>query len=110
MTEHEIVRESKQAWELLNDLNDNCELLNKIDKESIMHCMYALARIYANAWEMMSENNEEWEQLQSCVKCPHCKNNLVKSDIISYAYVCENCDENMYYTECEVEKAWWNND
>jgi len=108
MTEWEIIKECKQAWELLNDLHDNSQITTDGQRLNIRLCMNDLALIYANAWGMMSENNDGWEQLQTNIKCPHCDNKLVISDVISYAYVCEECDENMYYTECEVEKVWWN--
>lgn len=110
MTEYEIIKECKQAWELLNDLHDNSQIATDGQRLNIRLCMNDLALMYANAWCMMSENNEGWEQLQTdgFVRCPRCNNKLVISDVICYAYLCEECDENMYYTECEVEKVWWN--
>lgn len=110
MTEHEIVRESKQAWELLNDLCDNSQIASDNDRSNMRRCMNSLENVYGIAWQMMYENKKEHEQLQTSIKCPKCGNKLLLSDLIGYAYLCENCDENMYYTECEIVKVWWNND
>ena len=104
MTEFEILKECKQAYELLNDLHDNCEMPSDDDFSNIRRCMNSLANIYSDNWYM------ENDQLETNVKCPRCSNILLVSDIIDYAYLCPDCDENMYYTECEVEKVWWNND
>ena len=110
MTEWEIIKESKQAWELLNDLHDNSQIATDGQRLNIRLCMNDLALIYANAWQMMSENTKDCELLKTdgFVRCPRCNNKLYISDLIGYAYLCPNCDENMYYTECEVEKVWWN--
>lgn len=110
MSEYEIIKECKQAYELLNDLMENSEIASDHDLESMRLCTYRLSSIYSNAYHMMSENKKEYELLKTdgFVRCPHCNNKLLISDLIDYAYVCKECDENMYYTECEVEKIWWN--
>lgn len=108
MTEWEILKECKQAYELLYDLHDNSQIASNNDRENMDRCMNSLANVYGNAWQMMSENTKECELLKTNVKCRHCNSDLYLSDIISYAYLCPKCDENMYYTECEVEKVWWN--
>lgn len=108
MTEWEILKESKQAYELLNDLFENGQIASDNDSLNMDRCMNSLANVYGNAWEMMSENTKECELLKTNVKCPHCNKELYVSDLIGYAYLCPSCDENMYYTECEAEKVWWN--
>lgn len=110
MTEWEIIKESKQAWELLNDLFENSQIASDNDKSNMRRCMNSLSNVYGIAWEMMSENTKDCELLKTdgFVRCPRCNNKLYISDLIGYAYLCPNCDENMYYTECEIEKVWWN--
>lgn len=110
MTEWEIIKESKQAYELLLDLKENSQIASDNDIENMNRCMNSLANVYGNAWGLMSENKNGYEQLETdgFVRCPRCNSKLLISDIIDYAYLCENCDENMYYTECETEKVWWN--
>lgn len=108
MTEWEIIKECKQAWELLNDLHDNCQVASDNDLLNMKKCQNSLENVYTNTWEMMSENTKDCELLKTNVKCPRCNKELYVSDLIGYAYLCPSCDENMYYTECECEKEWWN--
>ena len=108
MTEWEIIKECKQAYELLNDLHDNSQIAREIDLKIMRQCMYRLCDIYDNTWKMMSENTKDCELLKTNIKCPRCGGELYISDLIGYAYLCPKCDENMYLTECEVEKVWWN--
>lgn len=108
MTEWEIIKECKQAYELLNDLCDNAQIIPSPYINNIEKCMCVLEDTYTNAWEMMSENTKDCELLKTNVKCPHCDKDLYISDLVGYAYICPECDENMYYTECECEKEWWN--
>lgn len=108
MTEWEIVKESKQAWELLYDLHDNCEIASNNDRDNMDRCMNSLSNTYSSAWEKMSKNTNDCELLKTNIKCPHCGSDLYISDIVSYAYLCSKCDENMYVMECEVDKVWWN--
>lgn len=107
MTEWEIIKESKQAWELLNDLFENSQIASDNDKSNMRRCMNSLSNVYGNAWKLMSENTKDYELLKTNIKCPRCNKELYVSDLIGYAYLCPSCDENMYYTECEVEKVWW---
>src|SRR5574344_1322380 len=114
MSDYEILKESKQAYEILNDLVENCPLLEDIEDtkslemirkiNNIKGTMETLTDFYNKAWENLSINGKE---LETQVKCPRCNRNLVISDLIGYAYLCKNCDENYYYTECEVEESWW---
>lgn len=108
MTEWEIIKESKQAWELLNDLFENSQIASDNDRMNMEKCMNSLSNVYGITWEMMSENTKDYESLKTNIKCPRCGGELYISDLIGYAYLCPKCDENMYYTECEVEKVWWN--
>lgn len=110
MTEYEIIKESKQAWELLNDLHDNSQIASDNDMNNMIRCMNSLENVYGVAYQTMLENKKDFELLKTDVKCPRCNNTMYISDLIGYAYLCNDCDENMYLTECEVEKVWWNND
>lgn len=110
MTEYEILKECKQAYELLLDLKENSQIASNNDRENMNRCMNSLENVYTNTWEMMSENTKDCELLKTdgFVRCPRCNSKLYISDLIGYAYLCPSCDENMYYTECEIEKVWWN--
>ena len=110
MTEWEIIKECKQAYELLLDLKENSQIASDNDRMNMERCINSLSNVYGITWEMMSENTKDCELLKTdgFVRCPRCNNKLYISDLIGYAYLCPNCDENMYYTECEVEKVWWN--
>ena len=110
MTEWEILKECKQAYELLLDLKENSQVASDNDRMNMEKCMNSLDNVYGFTWGMMSENIKESKLLMTdgFVRCPHCNSKLLISDLIGYAYLCPNCDENMYYTECEVEKVWWN--
>ena len=110
MTEWEIIKECKQAWELLNDLHDNSQIASDNDLKIMRQCMYRLCDMYDNAYGMMLENKKDFELLKTNIKCPRCNGEMYISDLIDYAYLCNNCDENMYLTECECGKSWWNND
>ena len=110
MNDFEIIKECKVAYELLNDLKDNCELLSDEDTENrikINKMMELLSDLYANAWEILASNNDTYKQLQT-----NCKDrfghDVIISDLIDYAYLCEKCNENEYTTECETDGvAWW---
>ena len=110
MTEYEIIKECKQAYELLLDLKENSQIASDNDLLNMKRCMNSLENVYTNTWEMMSENTKdcEWLKTDGFVRCPRCNSKLYISDLIGYAYLCPKCDENMYYTECEIEKVWWN--
>jgi hypothetical protein len=103
MSDYEVLKECKQAYEILNDLKDNCEYtFLGIDEN-----MSGLENVYNNAYELITSNKDTYNQITTNVKCPHCNKELLISDLINYAYVCESCDENFYYTECELEHTWW---
>ena len=110
MTNWEIIKECKQSYELLNDLCDNSQIATSIDRNNIERCMGVLENMYTRAWDMLSEDKDNYKLLITNIKCPRCGEQLCISDLIGYAYLCENCDENMYLSECEVENVWWNND
>ena len=53
MTEWEIIKECKQAWELLNDLHDNSQIASDNDLKIMRQCMYRLCDMYDHAYGMM---------------------------------------------------------
>ena len=101
-------KECKQVYELLDDLHDNCGIASDNDRSNMRRCMNSLSNVYGITWQTMSENTKDCELLKTNIKCPHCNGDLYISDILRYGYLCNNCDENMFSTECEIKKAWWN--
>ena len=97
MSDFEVMKECKQAYELLYDLLENC--MNEFDDTNFKKVLRDLEDLYQKNWKRVSPKKE--------VKCFRCGKPLVISDLIDYAYVCENCDENMYLSECESGYAWW---
>lgn len=110
MSEYEILKECKQAYELLYDLYENSEITNENDSNNIEICMQSLSNVYDVAYQTMLKNEKDFELLKTdgFIRCPRCNSRMYISDSINYAYLCNDCDENMYLTECEVESAWWN--
>ena len=116
MDNFEIIKECKISYEILNDLKDNCKLLNddntdelakELNRAKINKMSNLLSDLYSSAWEILASNMETSKQLQT-----NCKDrfghSLVISDLIDYAYLCQECDENQYITECEIDDvAWW---
>ena len=127
MNNYEVLKECKIVYEYLQDLLDNCEYIDNEDTQStyklrdrntIIKTIDLMERLYSKAYE----NEENKEQLgeeivynetlkpKSTVNCPHCDKEMYISDIIDYAYVCPNCDENFYSMECDSGYIWWNED
>lgn len=112
MSDYETLKECKTAWEILNDIKDNCELLDDEDTTSkeqlcnrakINETMDLLSDLYTNAWELIASREDTHKQLETNV-VDRFGHKLIISDLIGYAYLCEECDENNYACECEVDK------
>lgn len=112
MSNYEILKECKIAWEILNDLKDNCDLLDDEDTKSVeqLHnrakldnTMDLLSDLYTNAWELLASNEDTFKQLKTNV-VDRFGHKVIISDLIGYAYLCQECDENNYTCECEVNK------
>lgn len=97
MTSEEILKECKTAYEILYDLLENAS--DDFDDEIFKATMEELGTIYSENWH----DNLPPKELH----CFRCGSKLKISDLIDYAYLCEDCDENMYLSECEGGYAWW---
>ena len=106
MNNREILKECKIAYEIIFDLIDNSELLNRDDIEYMYRCANVLDKIYSKAYENGEENGETFD-CDIKTKCVRCNGELVISDLIGYAYTCKNCDENLYVCEGDTGYAWW---
>lgn len=112
MNNYERLRETKIVYEYINDLLTNGNLsLSEIDYNAIETTMDILQRIYSNTHILMkNDKQEDLELLKTDLKCPHCIENVIISDLIDYAYLCENCDENFYLCEGDLDYEWYFND
>lgn len=108
MDNYEKLRESKLIYEYINDLleNGNFEIPEE-DEYSLNATMGIMANIYINTHIMMKDDKEEIELLKTDLSCPCCFENLMISDLISYGYVCEKCDEKYYLCEGDLNYEWY---
>lgn len=127
MNNYEVLKECKIAYEILQDLLDNCEYIGDEDTQSfgdlkerniLIGGINLVENIYNRAYENEDKKEEMGEEVVYCetlkpktaVHCPRCGKEMYISDIIGYGYVCLNCDENFYTMECDCNYAWWNED
>lgn len=107
MQDYEVLKETKVIYEYINDLLSNCDYVNS-NKEFckiLNQNLEVLGKIYSNCYQIMLENNDE--DIKVGLDCPHCNQDVVISDLIDYAYLCENCDENMYLGEGDLNNEWY---
>lgn len=106
MTDLEIVMNTKQAYDRIEDLIENIfiEELNeseyditKKEYNVLEKSLNVLENIYDRAYEKITD-----EEKKTSIKCKNCGNLIEISDVINYAYVCQECDENFYSFEVEV--------
>lgn len=108
MKNYEILKETKIIYEYLNDLLENANF--EIDEESentLKQSMRIVGNMYENTYQVMKSNSEEKEQLGVDCDCPHCNEQVLISDLISYGYVCDKCDENYYLGEGDLNYEWY---
>lgn len=115
MTNYEVLKECKVAYEYITDMLENCELL--VDEEvatttkelqdihELKRALSVLDDLYNRAFE--EEQDKDKLKPQKAVHCPHCNKEMYISDLIGYAYLCPSCDENMYSCEGDANYAWW---
>ncbi len=109
MNNYEIIKECKIIHEYINDIITNSEQeLDDISFKNIKTTLDIFDKMYSHVYEKTKE--KEPEQLKINCPCPHCNNNVNISDVIDYAYVCEDCDENYYLGEGDLGFAWWEED
>ena len=92
------------------DVLDNSKLIDDSDIDHIKTAISIMGDIYSKAYNQMLENEEEKKQLQTDFECPHCSDFVFISDLIDYAYVCLDCDENMYLGEGDLNREWYYSD
>ena len=97
MNNFEVMKECKIAYEILNDLLDNC--VEDFDRDILEDAISELENIYSDAFVEVEPKQE--------VRCGKCGQPMIISDLIGYAYLCKECDENMYLCEGDVDYAWW---
>lgn len=108
---YEILKETKIIYEYLNDILSNANFeINKQTQNTIHQTINIIKDMYENTYNLMNSNSEERDQLKTNCNCPHCSNDVVISDLIDYAYLCEKCDENMYLGEGDLNYEWYFND
>lgn len=102
MNDFETLKECKIAWEILNDLVDNCPIISEEDGKTrgeLQNTMSLLEDIYSNAWELLASNKDTYKLLERDI-VDRFGHKCIISDLIGYAYLCETCDENQYCCEC----------
>lgn len=98
MSDLETLQETKKAYNILNDLLDNCDIISTEDeetRESLVSAMDLISCIYSNAWELIASNKDTFEQLETD-KVDRFGHKCIMSDLIGYSYLCTICDENQY--------------
>lgn len=106
MSDFEVLKECKVAYDILEDLRDNCTLINDEDDDtydSIENTMEILSDLYSNAWELIASNKDTYKQLETNL-VDRFGHSVVISDLIDYAYLCKECDENQYSIECDLKQ------
>ena len=108
MNNYEILKESKVCYEYIRDILENSEItFDNGDIKELSETMNILGKIYERTYQNMKKNSNELEQIKTDLDCPNCQSNVLISDLIDYAYLCENCDENMYLGEGDLNKEWY---
>ena len=106
LNNYEVLRETKACYEYFNDILNNCGFkLNQNIVQGIKRSILVLEDLYNITYTKIKE--KEKEQLQTDLECPHCSNNVVISDLIDYAYLCNECDENLYLGEGDLNYEWY---
>ena len=108
MNNFETLRETKVAYNYINDILKNSEI--RMDTESVKEMKNALDildMIYSGAYSNIKNNDLRKEQLKTDACCKNCHNHLLVSDNIDYSYQCEECDENFYDFETITDNVWY---
>lgn len=106
MSNYEIIKECKIIYEYLNDIMTNSKKdISNAEYKSINNTLNTLGKLYNETYEIMKK--EDNEVLKTELECPHCNNEIYISDLIDYAYLCTDCDENFYLTEGDLDLEWY---
>lgn len=106
MNNYEVLKETKICYEYINDILQNRDVEDN-DVLKLSKALDSLSDIYSNAYKEMLKINDERKLLETNLDCPHCNDKVVISDLIDYAYLCKNCDENMYLGEGDLNYEWY---
>ena len=108
MNNYEVLKETKIIYEYINDLltNGNFEI-NDDKLNQLEQIKYLVQEMYENTYNLMYKDSKEYEELKTNLSCPCCTNNVLISDLIDYAYVCDRCDENYYLCEGDLNHEWY---
>jgi len=105
---YEKLKETKIVYEYLNDLLTNGNFEMPEDYENALKTtMSVMADMYNNTHSLMYKDSKEYEQLKTNLPCPCCNKDVIISDLIPYAYVCDRCDENYYLCEGDLNHEWY---
>jgi len=109
MDNFEILKETKICYEYINDILQNSDVSDK-NIQTLSKTLDSLSDIYSTTYNEMLKTKKERSQLETNLDCPHCSNKVVISDLIDYAYLCKDCDENMYLGEGDLNSEWYHDD
>lgn len=108
LNDYEVLKETKVCYEYFNDILDNCGFkLNQSIVQDIKKSILTLEDLYSITYNRINQNEIEKKKLQTDLECPHCSNDVVISDLIDYAYLCNECDENYYLGESDLNCEWY---
>ncbi len=113
MDKFEALKECKISYEYLWDLLENYGLLGKDEdtRQKLAVCTDKLSELYLKSWNLINENNNTKEILDTNIKCPYCQGKLIINSYVGYDYICLDCDESCNVGDCETEKySWWKDD
>lgn len=108
MSNFETMRETKVAYNYINDILENSEI--RMDTETakeLENSLDILEDLYNVAYSNIRNDKNREVQLITDACCKDCNNHLLVSDKIEYSYQCENCDENFYDFEAIGDNIWY---
>lgn len=107
MSNYETLRESKVAYNYIDDILQNSEIrMDTNTVEELKNAMDILDDLYSAAYSNLSDPNRK-KQLITDACCKNCDTSLLISDNINYSYQCEKCDENFYDFEAITDNVWY---
>lgn len=107
MSDFETMRESKVAYDYINDILENSEVrMDSVTSKELENSLEILENIYSVAYSCL-ESSDRKHQLLTDACCKNCNNNLLISENIKYSYQCLDCDENFYDFEVLGDNVWY---
>lgn len=108
MSDYELLKATKIAYNYINDILESSEVeldVKKVNKLSDV--TEILSRLYDVAYSNIENDKNKGEQLVTNACCKDCNNNLLISDNVDYSYQCKICDENYYDFEVITDNVWY---